>query len=124
MNIENKAKEIIDDFRKKILAEADEAISNAYSDILPHVENDTFMNVQYRSQTVIENIIAGKFERINEKSVSVLDDNEITVEIALTDGKWDCLRKSLLSVMPVCPKDLEIQSLKEQLKHAEEAHYL
>ena len=118
MNIEDKALEIINDFRKKILAEADEAISTAYSEILPHVENDTFMNVQYRSRAVINNIIAGKFERINESSVTVIDDNGITVEIKLTDGHWDALRASLLSAMPVCPKDLEIQSLKAQLKDA------
>ena len=123
MNIEEKSIEIINEFKKKILAEADEVITNVYSEILPHVENDTFMNVQYRTRAAIENIIAGNFKRINERSVTVLDDNGVTVDVELSDSQWDPMRKSLLSVMPVCPKDLEIKSLKQQLKYAETQYF-
>jgi len=36
----------------------------------------------------------------------------------MTTAEYDNIRKNLLSMMQACPKDLEIQSLKEQLQRA------
>ena len=119
MKAEEKMTNIINSFKIKLASVAEDAVSEVYTEILPHVENDTFMNVQYRSQRVIENMIAGKFTTIDDSAVSIVDDNDMVVIIRVTDSQWDNLRRSLLTVMPACPKDLEIASLKEQLKFAE-----
>ena len=119
MEAEERMTNIINSFKIKLASVAENAISEVYSEILPHVENDTFMNVQYRSQRVIENMIAGKFTVVNDNTVRINDDNDMCVDIKVTDTQWDNLRRSLLTVMPACPKDLEIASLKEQLKFAE-----
>jgi len=42
----------------------------------------------------------------------------ISVFITMTTTEYDNIRKNLLSMMQACPKDLEIQSLKEQLQRA------
>lgn len=120
---EEKLTGIIEEFKKKLSSVAEDAIAEVYSEILPHVECDTLNNVEYRSQRVIENMIAGKFERVDENTVSVADDNNIKVNIKVTDSQWDNLRRSLLLVMPACLKDLEISSLKLQLRQAEENRY-
>ena len=119
MQAEERMTNIINSFKIKLASVAENAISEVYSEILPHVENDTFMNVQYRSQRVIENMIAGKFTVVDDNTVRINDDNDMCVDIKVTDTQWDNLRRSLLTVMPACPKDLEIASLKEQLKFAE-----
>ena len=119
MEAEERMTNIINSFKIKLASVAEDAISEVYSEILPHVENDTFMNVQYRSQRVIENMISGKFTVVDDNTVRISDDNDMCVDIKVTDTQWDNLRRSLLTVMPACPKDLEISSLKEQLKFAE-----
>ena len=119
MEAEERMTNIINSFKIKLASVAEDAIAGVYSEILPHVENDTFMNVQYRSQRVIENMIAGKFTVVDHNTVRISDDNDMCVDIKVTDTQWDNLRRSLLTVMPACPKDLEIASLKEQLKFAE-----
>jgi len=119
MEAEERMNNIVNNFKANLAIIASDAVSEVYSEILPHVENDTFMNVQYRSQRVVENMIAGKFTVVNENTVRINDDNDMGVDIKVTDSQWDNLRISLLSVMPACPKDLEIASLKKQLKFAE-----
>lgn len=120
MKAEEKMNNIINSFKDQLAVVAEGAISDVYSEILPHVENDTFMNVTYRSQRVIENMIAGKFERVNKNTVSILDDNHMSVEIKITDNQWDSIRESLIKAMPACPKDLEIKSLKRQIEILEQ----
>lgn len=119
MTTEERMLEVIETFKKKLSSIAKDSISEVYGEILPHIEDDTFMNVQYRSQRVIENMIAGKFERVDDNTVSTVDDNGIKVNIKVTDTQWDLIRKSLLLALPACPKDLEIASLKKQLEFSE-----
>jgi len=38
------AVELIEDFKKKLVSAAEEAISNLYCDIVPHIESDSWMN--------------------------------------------------------------------------------
>lgn len=124
MNIEDKAKQIIDDFKKKMLIEMDEAIGNCYSEILPHVENDTYMNVQCRSEAVIKNLLAGNIEKDKDgKGVYIKDDNGLSVHIVITDNMYDQLRDTLIQSMPVCPKDMKIKALELDIKHMQEHKY-
>ena len=118
MNIEDKAQEIIEEFKKKILSAADDAISDCYCEILPHVENDTHMNVQSRSEAVIKSILIGDVTpHPSGKGVSVKDDNGVSVRISIDDGMFDSLRDALVKSMPVCPKDLKIKSLELTIEH-------
>lgn len=119
MNTEDKLKEAIDEFKKELLKVADAAIDVAYAEVLPHIERDTFINVQYRSQAVIENAVRGEFTRINENTIAVKDDNDIEVKIKISDSQWDSIRTSLIEAMPSCPKDLEIASLERQIEALE-----
>jgi len=121
MDVEEKMNQVISEFKVKLSAIADSAIGDVYSDVLPHMESDTFMNVGYRCQRLIENMIAGKFVRVSNSIVGVTDDNGIGVNIEMTTSEWDLIRKSLLEFMPQCPKDLEIQSLKKTIKLMEES---
>ena len=38
------AVELIEDFKKKLISAAEEAISNLYCDIVPHIESDSWTN--------------------------------------------------------------------------------
>jgi hypothetical protein len=121
MNIEDKAQEIIEEFKKKILSAADEAISDCYCDILPHVENDTYMNVQGRTEATIKSILIGDVTpHPSGKGISVKDDNGVSVRIDIDDGMFDSLRDALVKSMPECPKDLKIKSLELTIKHMNE----
>ena len=123
MNIETKYKEILDQFKKDTEALVEDAVTKIYTDLLPHVESDTEYNVQYRSDDVIKNLLAGKVEVYDDNTVKVSDSNGMSTFIRITSNQYDGIRKKLLEVMPACPKDLEIESLKEQLKRAYERNY-
>jgi len=90
--------------------------SDLYCDYLPHVETDTLANVSNNTQNVVERILSGGWERTSDTSVEVIDGNGYTLSIRLTDGQYDSLRKSLLEVMPQCPKDMEIRSLNQRIE--------
>ncbi len=120
-NTEEKMTLIINEFKSNLSRIAEDAISDVYMDVLPHVESDTFMNVQYRSNEVVKNMLSGAFKRVDENTVSVVDGNNIAVEIKITDDKWDSIRRKLIEVMPSCPKDLEIESLKNQIRIMEDS---
>lgn len=114
MTHEEQLKEIIETMKEQVSAAATEAMGKFYTDHLPHVESDTACNVEYRAAEAIESILAGRFERHGD----YVHVNGLPVRIAITEQKYDALRKSMLEVMPACPKDAEIASLKAQLNEA------
>ena len=80
MNIQEKSEQLINEFKDKMIKEAEEVISNLYSHVLPHVENDTYMNVQYRAEDMIEALMSGSFRKDdNGKGVYVVDNNGLAV---------------------------------------------
>ena len=121
MNIEDKAEQILIEFKAKMVKEMEESIGDLYSDVFPHVEHDTFMNVKYRSDEIIKALMSGAFQKDdNGKGVYVADSNGVGVYLKVTDHMYDNMRKNLIEAMPVCPKDLEIESLKLTIKHMQE----
>jgi hypothetical protein len=72
---------------------------------------------------LVNKLVRGDFERHNVSSVVVKDDNGVGTRIHLTSHQYDNLRKNLIEAMPKCPKDLEIESLKQRLRHAYERNY-
>ena len=121
MNIQDKSEQLINEFKEKMIKEVDEAISYLYSDVLPHVENDTCMNVQYRTEDTIKNLISGTFQKDPDgKGVYVTDNNGVGVHLYITDMMYDNMRENLIKAMPVCPKDLKIKSLELIIKNMQD----
>ena len=44
----------------------------------------------------------------------IKDQNGISIRISVEPGLYNNVRKSIIQAMPVCPKDLEIKSLKDE----------
>lgn len=120
MNIEQVASEQIEEFKKQMRGAVNDVLDRAYCEILPHVENDTFMNVGLRSQALIKKLLGGQFKKTTqENTIIVSDDNFIDVAITLTSDEYDRIRHNLISAMPSCPKDLEIEALKNKIAEYE-----
>ena len=82
MVIEDKAKELIDEFKIKMLSEVKTVLDGVYGEILPHAENDTYMNVSMRTESVIKNLLAGNFTETGKgNKVLVCDDNETLLQL-------------------------------------------
>ena len=121
--VKNELEKHLSNFSKDIERAASCAISNALTDCLPHILSDTEFNIEYRSQDAIRNLIAGNFEREGNYLNIMCGTGDLRVRLEVSSYEYDNIRKSLIEVMPECPKDLEIQSLKEQLKNAYERIY-
>ena len=116
MNIEDKANEVLAEFKTRMMAIAEEAVDGCYGDIFPHVENDTYMNVESRSDAVIRKMLAGEFIKHEDgKSVLVKDDNGVSCSIRITSNMYDNMRDNFIKSMPQCPKDLKIKSLEKEV---------
>ena len=117
MEIEEMLQEILkkagEDFKKV----ADEAVSDVITQYLPHALTDTDANVWHRTNNAIENLIAGKFKREgNYIYINCGSDFNAMVNIKMSTYTYDNLRKSMLEIMPQCPKDLEIKMLKDTVE--------
>jgi hypothetical protein len=107
---------IISAMKADIKKAAEDAISDAYSDILPYIVSDTEMNAMCQAADIVQSIIAGRFE---------FDGNYIVVEPArefsprvrleFTTQKYDALRDAIIAKMPKCPKDAKIKQLEETI---------
>ena len=117
MNIEEKAESILNEFKVKMAKVAEDAIADVYSEMLPHAEQDTYMNVAYRSESLIKNLLSGSFKKKGDSSITIDDDNGISVDFSMTDSMYDSIRDNLVKVMPACPKDLKIKSLELTIEH-------
>lgn len=114
MTHEDHLKEIIETMKDQVAAAATEAMDKFYLDRLPHIETDTACNVEFRAAEAVEAILSGRFERKGD----YVHVNGLPVRIAITENQYDSLRKSMLEIMPACPKDAEISSLKAKLNDA------
>ena len=121
MNIQDKSGQLINEFKEKMIKEVEETIGRLCSDVLPHVENDTYMNVQYRSEDIIQALMSGTFQKdVKGEGVYVADNNGVGVYFHITDNMYDTMRENLIKAMPACPKDLKIKSLELTIKHMQD----
>jgi len=123
MNLEEKYTELMERFKREALEAVDKAINTLHCEIAPHLETDTDANVSHEAGQLIDAILRGHFERRDDYSVWVSGISGVSTLISMSDTEYDYVRKNLLSVMPACPKDLEIQSLKDQLSRAYDRDY-
>ena len=122
MTLEEKYAEMMERFKKDALAAVDEAINTIHCDMAPHIDTDTDANVSIQASEIVTGILSGGFTRVDENTVEAHGHSGVSVRVTMTDSDYDNIRKTLLAAMPACPKDLEIQSLKDQLKRAWERY--
>ena len=122
MTLEEKYTEIMDRFKKDALDTVYAAIDTIHCDMAPHLDSDTDSNVCFQTSEVVTNILCGGFTRVDDNTVEAHGYSGVSFMVTMTDSQYDNIRKNLLSAMPACPKDLEIQSLKDQLKRAWERY--
>lgn len=63
--IQERLQEKLDEFQKAMKVVADNTITDLYVELLPHAWSDTESNMSNRVKNTVENIIAGKFEIID-----------------------------------------------------------
>jgi len=119
MNLEQRMKEIQEELRESVRKSVQQALHDCHDELLPHLDSDIFMNVSYRCQGLIENLVAGNFNAVDNNEIQVSDGYGITVSVRVTDFNYDLIRDSLIKAMPACPKDKLIESLKETIYHLE-----
>jgi len=122
MTLEEKYNEMMERFKKDAYTAVDEAINTIHCEMAPHINDDTDANVSCQSSEIVTGILSGNFQRVDEQTICASSHSGISVFITMTTNEYDNIRKNLLSAMPACPKDLEIQSLKDQLKRAWERY--
>jgi hypothetical protein len=122
MTLEEKYTEMMERFKKDALAAVNESISTIHCEIAPHLDTDTDANVSHQAREIVKGFLSGNFQRVDEQTACASSHSCISVFITMTTAEYDNIRKNLVDAMPACPKDLEIQSLKDQLKRAWELH--
>lgn len=123
MNVSEKYNEIVNSFKEEAKKAVDDAMSEIHCELMPYIESDTHSNVERISQRVVEALIAGKFEHDGEHFIVKGAFEDVECRIRISTNQYDSVRKSLIDVMPKCPKDLEIESLKERIKLLESERF-
>ena len=127
LNHEQHRQALLERAMEKLKVEArtviDGVMGDLYCDYLPHVLGDTEANLGNRVSGVIHNMIAGKFERLNESMVKVSDSHGFEAYISLTS--YGALVRPLCELMGteivgarVQRLENEVESLKQQLNAA------
>ena len=119
--------ELLTQAMNQLKAQAKEVIDgimgDLYCDYLPHVVTDTDSNIGSRVTGVIENLIAGQFEKLEGSMVKVSDGYQ--AEHYISFSSWDAIVKPLCDLMGpeivgarIKQLENEVESLKQQLESA------
>jgi hypothetical protein len=101
---------------------AKEAISEISNEYLPYVVGDTLDNVGHRAESIIAKMLSGDYEVCESGNSLTIKEPYAFISIRVTANQWDNFRRELIKIMPKCPKDLEIENLKSQLRTAYGSH--
>lgn len=112
----------LENFTKVLKGAAEEAISAISFEYLPHLATDTECNLDMHLNQALSKLMRGEFT-VDEHGYLQLHEPYCYLNIRVTQMQWDKFRTELIKLMPVCPKDQEIASLKEQLKSAYERNW-
>lgn len=104
----------LEKFTKVLRGAAEEAISVISHDYLPHLGTDTETNVEYRVDEVLRKLLNGDYTV--EDGYLRVDEPYVSLNIKVTSYHWDKFRNELIKLMPKCPKDAEIEMLRETLR--------
>ena len=116
MKLQDKLNEIKKELKEEAIKIVNGAFDDAYSELLPHIEDDHMCNVSYQSEYAVKNLLSGNFTITDKNKVVIQGDNNIDITVRITADEYDKIRKTLIDAMPKCPKDLEIESLKKQIE--------
>lgn len=100
---------------------AEQVFDEVVSDRLPWLESDTHQNIEFRTQDVVEKLLAGNY--VVEGDYLRTNETYCSVNIRVTEREWDNFRESLIKLMPECPKDAKIKMLEERIKQLESRMY-
>lgn len=121
-HIESILSKELEKFREAIKTAADDALSNVYCDVLPHIETDTDANMSNRVSQSLMNILEGKFEDISTDTlkpyIKVADGYGFHSYIHLSQYNQICK-----NIYEMCKEDLEnnvIENLKQEVKYLKE----
>jgi hypothetical protein len=95
-----------------------DAISEISNEYLPYVVDDALANVENRTNDVINKLLSGDYEVYEGGEYLIVQEPYAFINIRVSPYQWDIFRRELIKIMPKCPKDLEIENLKEQLRIA------
>ena len=97
---------------------AKEAIGEISNNYLPYAAIDTFDNVAHRTNDIISKLLSGDYEVCEGGEYLLVQEPYAFISVKVTPYQWDNFRRELIKILPKCPKDLEIENLKEQLREA------
>lgn len=115
MDTEEKFQALSDRMKNEIKEASERAVDDIAATIMPYVESDTVANVDLRAQEIVTAILSGRCKPDHDGVIAETSDG-IGVKVRVTSRQRDDLRKMLVSVMKSCPKDLEIEALRSEVK--------
>ena len=116
MNTKEKIlQEALEELKQKAGHVLEDIMSTLYTDYLPHVETDTECNISYRVAGCIENILQGKFTRVNEQSFTVSDTYGAEHLVSVQGWRMD-MKQLADALLPIMGETI----LKERIKELEE----
>lgn len=105
---------ILHDAMKELKEKASDVIQNVmsglYTDYLPHIETDTEANIGYRVQGCLRNMVAGKFDHVDE------DRGVVVVNDGYGHGHMISLQSYAVTLKPLCDlmgKTIENERIKQ-----------
>jgi hypothetical protein len=107
----------LESFRKSMLEVAEETLGNVYSECLPHVLNDTEYNLSNRVQGCLRNLLAGKFERVENDQLMVWVDDGYDFRHLLAFPCYSDMVKPLCDTFKEELKDLRIEQLESEIEN-------
>lgn len=103
------------EFTQVLEQAAKEAITKVSDNYLPYISEDTECNVEHRTTEVIKKLLNGEFT-VDSDGYLTVEQPHTFIRIAVTNYRWDKFRTELVKLMPKCPKDAEIEMLRETLR--------
>jgi len=117
MSTEINFTKLLDQFKKDAQEIVGEVIDTIHGDLLPSVEDDTAMNVEFRLNEVVNRIIAGMFT-VEEGGDWINVSVNQYVNIRLDPEPWNKAVDVLSEKFSDTAKDMKIKRLEAELKES------
>ncbi len=105
--------ELMEKYKANMMQLAEDAFDELVASRMPYLEDDKIHNVEWRTGDVVKKLISGDYE-LDGGFLTVKQDGFI-IPIRVTSFEWDQFRIGLIKLMPECPKDKEIEMLRNRI---------
>ena len=119
--------EALEEIKQKVGSELQSIMGNLYSDYLPHVVGDTDVNISYRVEGCIKNIIQGSIRLCEDYPNFFYVNDRYGYDHLVSLATYNLNLKPLCDIMGetiqtnrIKQLEQEVESLKAQLKYAYE----